>query len=78
MVYVLLLLQINREVIMNNKEIKDICTYMLSKAVEQVNIIDKEDTRYQQGFNDGCKFMADIAEEFRRREQDMIKQRQVN
>lgn len=63
---------------MENHEIKDICTYMLTKAVEQVKIIDKQDVRYQQGFNDGCKFMADVAEEFRRREQEMIKQRQVN
>lgn len=63
---------------MEENQIRDICTFMLSKAVDQARHLDREDVRYQQGFNDGCKFMADVAEEFRRRENELSNRAKVN
>jgi len=63
---------------MQENQIRDICTFMLSKAVEQVKIIEHEDPRFQEGFLKGCQFSADIAEEFRRREKEMIIKSKVN
>ena len=47
---------------------EDVCVFILLKACEQANIIYLEDIKYQQGFNAGCRFMANLVEEFKDRE----------
>jgi len=60
---------------MNNNEIKDISSFILSKAVEQVKQNDKKDFSWQEGFTAGCRFMADIVGEFKNREIQQLDER---
>lgn len=57
---------------MGNKEIVDISTFILSKSIATVKELEGKSPEWQNGFHAGCRFSAEIAEEYRRRQDERL------
>ena len=56
------------------EEIKDVRLFILTKACEQSKIIYEKDTKWQEGFHAGCRFMEGLFEEFKDRERQLAEE----